>query len=72
MELFIGRGLVMWREFGMSTIEMSAWSAWSARELLIEMSAWWGLLSFIALIAWLRWKGTPEDQKKDEHPVAAE
>jgi len=59
----------MGREFGMRTIEMSAWSAW---ELLIEMSAWWGLLSFIALIAWLRWKGTPEDQKKDERPVAAE
>jgi hypothetical protein len=32
----------------------------------------WGLLSFIALIAWLRWEGTPEDQKKDEPPVPAE
>jgi hypothetical protein len=27
--------------------------------------AWgaWGLLSFIALIVWLRWEGTPEDQR---------
>jgi len=25
-----------------------------------------GLLSFIVIIAWLRWEGTPEDQKKDE------
>ena len=52
----------------MSTIEMSAWGAW---RLLVEMSAWCGLLSFIALIAWVRWKGTPEDQKKDEPPVAS-
>jgi hypothetical protein len=28
----------------------------------------WGLLSFIALIVWCRWRGTPEDQKKDEPP----
>ncbi len=28
----------------------------------------WGLLSFIGLIAWLRWAGTPEDKKKDEPP----
>ena len=27
-----------------------------------------GLLSFIALIVWLRWAGTAEDQKKDEPP----
>jgi len=27
-----------------------------------------GLLSFIFLIAWLRWKGPPEDQEKDEPP----
>ena len=26
----------------------------------------WGLLSFIALIAWCRWRGTPEHQQKDE------
>jgi len=26
----------------------------------------WGLLSFIALIVWCRWR--PEDQKKDELP----
>jgi hypothetical protein len=28
----------------------------------------WGLLSFIALIVYLRWAGTPENQKKDEPP----
>jgi hypothetical protein len=28
----------------------------------------WGLLSFIALIAYLRWEGPLEDQKKDEPP----
>jgi len=28
----------------------------------------WGLLSFIALIVWLRWEGPWEDQKKDELP----
>jgi hypothetical protein len=28
----------------------------------------WGLLSFIALIAWCRWRGIPQDQKKDEPP----
>jgi hypothetical protein len=35
-----------------------------------ERIAWgaWGVLSFIALIVWLRWEGTPEDQKKDEPP----
>jgi hypothetical protein len=27
-----------------------------------------GLLSFILLIAWLRWEGPWEDQKKDEPP----
>jgi hypothetical protein len=26
----------------------------------------WGLLSFIALIVYLRWEGPWEDQKKDE------
>ena len=33
--------------------------------------AWsvWGVVSFIALIAWLRWEGPLEDQKKDEHPA---
>jgi hypothetical protein len=25
-----------------------------------------GLLSFIALIAWCRWRGTPEHQQKDQ------
>jgi len=29
-----------------------------------------GLLSFIALIAWCRWRGTPEDQEKDEPALA--
>jgi hypothetical protein len=28
----------------------------------------WGLLSFIALIVYLRWAGPPDDQKKDEPP----
>ena len=28
----------------------------------------WGLLSFIALIVYLRWEGPLEDQKKDEPP----
>jgi hypothetical protein len=27
-----------------------------------------GVLSFIALIVWLRWEGPREDQKKDEPP----
>jgi hypothetical protein len=27
-----------------------------------------GVLSLIALIAWCRWRGTPQDQKKDEPP----
>jgi hypothetical protein len=27
-----------------------------------------GLLSFIALIVWCRWRGPPQDQKKDEPP----
>jgi hypothetical protein len=31
-----------------------------------------GLLSFIALIAWCRWRGVPQDQKTDEPPVAPE
>jgi hypothetical protein len=39
----------------MSTAERIIWGAW-------------GLLSFIALIVWLRWMGTWEDQKKDEPP----
>jgi hypothetical protein len=26
----------------------------------------WGLLSFIALIVYLRWEGTPEDRKKNQ------
>ena len=38
-----------------STAQSIAWSVW-------------GLLSFIALIAWLRWEGPREDQKKDEPP----
>ncbi|MGA8694615.1 MAG: hypothetical protein WB689_12385 [Xanthobacteraceae bacterium] len=37
----------------MTTVESIAWGAW-------------GLLNFIALIVWLRWMGTWEDQKKDE------
>jgi hypothetical protein len=28
----------------------------------------WGLLSLIALIAWLRWRGTPEDERKVRRP----
>jgi hypothetical protein len=28
----------------------------------------WGLLSFIALIVYLRWEGPWKDQKKDEPP----
>ena len=28
----------------------------------------WGVLSFIALIVYLRWAGTPEDQGKGEPP----
>jgi hypothetical protein len=28
----------------------------------------WGLLSLIALIGWLRWRGTPEDQDKVNPP----
>jgi hypothetical protein len=39
-------------EMGMSTAESIAWSVS-------------GLLSFIALIAWLHWEGPREDQKKD-------
>jgi hypothetical protein len=39
----------------MSTAERIIWGAW-------------GLLSLILLIVWLRWMGTPEDQKKDEPP----
>jgi hypothetical protein len=35
----------------MSTVEKIAWGAL-------------GLLSFIVLIVWLRWEGTPEDQRK--------
>jgi hypothetical protein len=31
----------------------------------------WGLLSFILLIVWLRWRGT-EDQKKVGPPPSAE
>jgi hypothetical protein len=40
---------------GIGTAERIAWGAL-------------GLLSFIALIVWLRWEGTPEDQNKDEPP----
>jgi hypothetical protein len=40
---------------GMSTVERISWGAW-------------GLLTFIALIAWLRWEGPLEDQKKDDRP----
>ena len=31
-----------------------------------ERIAWgvWGVLSFIGLIAWLRWEGTPEDKEE--------
>jgi hypothetical protein len=32
----------------------------------------WGLLSFIALIVYLRWEGPWEDQKKDEPPKVSE
>jgi hypothetical protein len=39
----------------MSTAERIAWGAL-------------GLLSFIFLIVYLRWVGTPEDQNKDEPP----
>jgi hypothetical protein len=39
----------------MSSVEKIAWGAW-------------GLLSFIVLIAWLRWEGPWGDQKKDEPP----
>ena len=28
----------------------------------------WGVLSFIALIAWCRWRGTPEDQREVTPP----
>ena len=28
-----------------------------------------GLLSLITLIAWCRWRGIPQDQKKDEPPL---
>jgi hypothetical protein len=28
----------------------------------------WGVLSFIALIVWLRWVGTPEDQREVTPP----
>ena len=32
-----------------------------------ETAEWiWGVLSFIALIAWCRWEGTPEDQRELE------
>jgi len=36
----------------------------------LERIAWGtlGVLSFVALIVWLRWRGTQEDQKKDEPP----
>jgi hypothetical protein len=39
-----------------------------------ERIAWgvWGVLSFIALIAWCRWRGTPQDQEKDEPAQGAE
>ena len=28
----------------------------------------WGLLSLIGLITWVRWRGTSQDQKKDDSP----
>ena len=31
-----------------------------------------GVLSFIALIVWCRWRGTPQDQEKDEPAQGAE
>jgi hypothetical protein len=39
-----------------------------------ERIAWgaWGVLSFITLIAWCRWRGTPQDQEKDEPAQGAE
>jgi hypothetical protein len=37
-------------------------------ELSIAESIAWGLLSFIALIAWCRWRGTPEDQGEVKPP----
>jgi hypothetical protein len=37
----------------MSTAESIAWGVW-------------GVLSFIFLIVYLRWVGTPDDQKKEE------
>jgi len=37
----------------------------STEELIVGA---WGLLSFIALIAWLRWVGIRQDQNKDEPP----
>jgi len=35
-----------------------------------ERIAWsiWGVLSFIALIVWCRWRGTPQDQRKMSLP----
>jgi hypothetical protein len=35
-----------------------------------ERIAWgtWGVLSFIALIVWYRWRGTPEDQREVTPP----
>jgi hypothetical protein len=46
-------------DFKMSNVEIIAWDAL-------------GPLSFIALIAWLRWEGPPDDQKKDEPPQVPE
>lgn len=43
-----------WRRNAMSTAESIAWGVW-------------GVLSFIFLIVYLRWVGTPEEQK-DEPP----
>jgi hypothetical protein len=49
------------RVFEVNTVEEIAWGVW-------------GLLSFVALIVWLRWEGSredqkkPGDQKKDEPP----
>ncbi len=39
-----------------------------------EKIAWdtWGLLSFVAVIVWLRWEGPWEKQNKDEPPKGAE
>ena len=47
--------LVVPRRVSMSTAQRITWGAW-------------GLLRFIALIVWLRWEGTPEDQREVTPP----